>query len=164
MKKQLLELRVNGRTHELAIMPNRLLLDALRQDLQLTGSKRGCDDSSCGACTVLVDGSPVRSCRMQISAAAGQKITTIEGLAADSSLHPVQQAFLELEAFQCGYCTPGMVMSAAALLRRIPQPRREQIITHMNGNVCRCGAYLRIIEAVQHAASSGKRTTHAAAS
>ena len=156
-------LLVNGVEHKVEVASEASLLNVLRDDLGLTGAKYGCGEGQCGACTVLVDGSPVRSCRMQIGAAAGKKITTIEGLAADSSLHPVQQAFLELEAFQCGYCTPGMVMSAAALLRRIPQPRREQIITHMNGNVCRCGAYLRIIEAV-HAASSGKRTTHAAAS
>ena len=157
-------LLVNGVEHKVEVASEASLLNVLRDDLGLTGAKYGCGEGQCGACTVLVDGSPVRSCRMQIGAAAGKKITTIEGLAADSSLHPVQQAFLELEAFQCGYCTPGMVMSAAALLQRIPQPRREQIITHMNGNVCRCGAYLRIIEAVQHAASSGKRTTHAAAS
>ena len=157
-------LLVNGVEHKVEVASEASLLNVLRDDLGLTGAKYGCGEGQCGACTVLVDGSPVRSCRMQIGAAAGKKITTIEGLAADSSLHPVQQAFLELEAFQCGYCTPGMVMSAAALLRRIPQPRREQIITHMNGNVCRCGAYLRIIEAVQHAANSGKRTTHAAAS
>ena len=157
-------LLVNGVEHKVEVASEASLLNVLRDDLGLTGAKYGCGEGQCGACTVLVDGSPVRSCRIQIGSAAGKKITTIEGLAASSSLHPVQQAFLELEAFQCGYCTPGMVMSAAALLRRIPQPRREQIITHMNGNVCRCGAYLRIIEAVQHAASSGKRTTHAAAS
>jgi len=156
-------LLVNGVEHKVEVASEASLLNVLRDDLGLTGAKYGCGEGQCGACTVLVDGSPVRSCRMQIGAAAGKKITTIEGLAASSSLHPVQQAFLELEAFQCGYCTPGMVMSAAALLQRIPQPRREQIITHMNGNVCRCGAYLRIIEAVQHAASSDKRTTHAAA-
>ena len=157
-------LLVNGVEHKVEVASEASLLNVLRDDLGLTGAKYGCGEGQCGACTVLVDGSPVRSCRIQIGSAAGKKITTIEGLAASSSLHPVQQAFLELEAFQCGYCTPGMVMSAAALLQRIPQPRREQIITHMNGNVCRCGAYLRIIEAVQHAASSGKRTTHAAAS
>ena len=156
-------LLVNGAEHKVEVASEAVLLNILRDNLGFTGAKYGCGEGQCGACTVLVDGSPVRSCRMQIGAAAGKKITTIEGLAADSSLHPVQQAFLELEAFQCGYCTPGMVMSAAALLQRIPQPRREQIITHMNGNVCRCGAYLRIIEAVQHAASSDKRTTHAAA-
>jgi aerobic-type carbon monoxide dehydrogenase small subunit (CoxS/CutS family) len=156
-------LLVNGVEHKVEVASEASLLNVLRDDLGLTGAKYGCGEGQCGACTVLVDGSPVRSCRMQVAAAAGQKITTIEGLAADSSLHPVQQAFLELEAFQCGYCTPGMVMSAAALLRRTPQPSREQIIIHMNGNVCRCGAYLRIIEAVQDAASSRKRTTHAAA-
>ena len=156
-------LLVNGVEHKVEVASEASLLNVLRDDLGLTGAKYGCGEGQCGACTVLVDGSPVRSCRIQIGSAAGKKITTIEGLAASSSLHPVQQAFLELEAFQCGYCTPGMVMSAAALLQRIPQPRREQIITHMNGNVCRCGAYLRIIEAVQHAASSDKRTTHAAA-
>lgn len=154
-------LLVNGAEHKVEVASEAVLLNILRDSLGLTGAKYGCGEGQCGACTVLVDGSPVRSCRMKIGAAAGKKITTIEGLAAGSSLHPLQQAFLELEAFQCGYCTPGMVMAAASLLQRTPQPSREQIITHMNGNVCRCGAYLRIIEAVQHAASSGK--THAAA-
>jgi len=157
-------LLVNGTEHKVEVATEASLLNVLRDDLGLTGAKYGCGEGQCGACTVLVDDSPVRSCRMQIGAAVGKKITTIEGLAADSSLHPVQQAFVELEAFQCGYCTPGMIMSAAALLQRTPQPTREQIISHMNGNVCRCGAYLRIIEAVQHAAKAGKRTAHAAAS
>ena len=156
-------LLVNGVEHKVEVASEASLLNVLRDDLGLTGAKYGCGEGQCGACTVLVDGSPVRSCRMQIGAAAGKKITTIEGLAADSSLHPVQQAFLDLEAFQCGYCTPGMIMSAAALLQRTARPSREQIVSHMNGNVCRCGAYLRIIEAIQHGASSGKRTAHATA-
>jgi nicotinate dehydrogenase subunit A len=156
-------LLVNGAEHKVEVASEAVLLNILRDNLGFTGAKYGCGEGQCGACTVLVDGSPVRSCRMQIGAAAGKKITTIEGLAADSSLHPVQQAFLDLEAFQCGYCTPGMIMSAAALLQRTARPSREQIVSHMNGNVCRCGAYLRIIEAIQHAASLGKRTAHATA-
>jgi aerobic-type carbon monoxide dehydrogenase small subunit (CoxS/CutS family) len=157
-------LLVNGVEHRVEVASEATLLNVLRDNLGLTGAKYGCGEGQCGACTILVDGSPVRSCRMQVGAAAGKNIITIEGLAKNGSLHPVQQAFLEFEAFQCGYCTPGMILSAAALLQRTPHPSREQIITHMNGNVCRCGAYLRIIEAVQHAASPGKRTTHATAS
>jgi aerobic-type carbon monoxide dehydrogenase small subunit (CoxS/CutS family) len=157
-------LLVNGVEHSAEVPSGATLLNVLRDNLGLTGAKYGCGEGQCGACTVLVEGAPVRSCRMQVGAAAGKKITTIEGLANAGALHPVQQVFLEFEAFQCGYCTPGMILSAAALLQRTPQPSREQIITHMNGNVCRCGAYLRIIEAVQHVAKSGKRTKNATAS
>ncbi|HEY7351432.1 MAG TPA: (2Fe-2S)-binding protein [Terriglobales bacterium] len=151
-----LTLLVNGSEHHVDVQPEKPLLYVLRDDLGLTGAKYGCGEGQCGACTVLVEGSPVRSCRMQVSSAAGRKITTIEGLARGEKLHPVQQAFLEVEAFQCGYCTPGMILSAAALLENNPAPTNQQIIRHLDGNVCRCGTYGRILEAV-HRASELRR-------
>lgn len=147
-----LTLLVNGTEHRVDVQPETPLLYVLRDDLGLTGTKYGCGEGQCGACTVLLQGSPVRSCRMQVSSAAGKKITTIEGLARQDELHPVQQAFLEVEAFQCGYCTPGMVLSAAVLLERNSAPTDQQIIDHMDGNICRCGVYERILEAVHRAA------------
>jgi aerobic-type carbon monoxide dehydrogenase small subunit (CoxS/CutS family) len=156
-------LLVNGMERIAEVSPDESLLNVLRDYLGLTGTKYGCGEGQCGACTVLVEGLPVRSCRMQVNAAGGKKITTIEGLARGDTLHPVQQAFLEVEAFQCGYCTPGMILSAVALLERTPHPTEKQIIVHMNGNVCRCGTYQRIIEAVQRAANSTKRTRNASA-
>jgi aerobic-type carbon monoxide dehydrogenase small subunit (CoxS/CutS family) len=154
---------VNGAERIADVSPDESLLNVLRDHLGLTGTKYGCGEGQCGACTVLVEGLPVRSCRMQVSAANGKKITTIEGLARGDTVHPVQQAFLDVEAFQCGYCTPGMILSAVALLERTPHPTEKQIIVHMNGNVCRCGTYQRIVEAVQRAASSTKRTQNASA-
>jgi len=154
---------VNGKERITEVSPDESLLNVLRDHLGLTGTKYGCGEGQCGACTVLIEGLPVRSCRMQVSAANGKKITTIEGLARGDTLHPVQQAFLDVEAFQCGYCTPGMILSAVALLERTPHPAEKQILVHMNGNVCRCGTYQRIVEAVQQAASSTKRTKNAAA-
>lgn len=155
-------LLVNGVERIAEVSPDESLLNVLRDHLELTGTKYGCGEGQCGACTVLVEGSSVRSCRMKVSAASGKKITTIEGLARGNRLHPVQQSFLDVEAFQCGYCTPGMILSAVALLERTPHPTEKQIIAHMNGNVCRCGTYQRIVEAVQRAASStGKRTQDA---
>jgi isoquinoline 1-oxidoreductase subunit alpha len=154
-----LTLLVNGRAHQVEAAPEETLLSVLHNRLELTGTKYGCGEGQCGACTVLLDGSPVRSCRMQVATAAGRKITTIEGLAGDKQLHPVQQAFLEAEAFQCGYCTPGMILSAVALLDRIPNPTDEQTLSRMNGNICRCGTYARILEAV-HAAAVTIRSRH----
>jgi aerobic-type carbon monoxide dehydrogenase small subunit (CoxS/CutS family) len=154
---------VNGAERIADVSPDESLLNVLRDHLGLTGAKYGCGEGQCGACTVLVEGLPVRSCRMQVSAANGKKITTIEDFARGGKLHPVQQAFLDVEAFQCGYCTPGMILSAVALLERTPHPTEKQIIVHMNGNVCRCGTYQRIVEAVQRAASSTKRTQNASA-
>ena len=145
-------LLVNGSERAVDVQPEKPLLYVLRDDLGLTGTKYGCGEGQCSACTVLVEASPVRSCRMEVSSAIGKKITTIEGLASGEKLHPVQQAFLEVEAFQCGYCTPGMIVSAAALLERNPHPTDQQIISHMDGNICRCGTYGRIIEAVHRAA------------
>jgi len=152
-------LLVNGVERIAEVSPDESLLNVLRDHLELTGTKYGCGEGQCGACTVLVEGSPVRSCRIKVSAANGKKITTIEGLARGNRLHPVQQSFLDVEAFQCGYCTPGMILSAVALLERTPHPTEKQIIAHMNGNVCRCGTYQRIVEAVQRAASSTSRRT-----
>ena len=152
-------LLVNGVERIAEVSPDESLLNVLRDHLELTGTKYGCGEGQCGACTVLVEGSSVRSCRIKVSAANGKKITTIEGLARGNRLHPVQQSFLDVEAFQCGYCTPGMILSAVALLERTPHPTEKQIIAHMNGNVCRCGTYQRIVEAVQRAASSTSRRT-----
>ena len=145
-------LLVNGAERSVDVSAENTLLSVLREKLELTGTKYGCGEGQCGACTVLIEGSPVRSCRMQVSSAAGKKITTIEGLARGERLHPVQQAFLETEGFQCGYCTPGMILSAVALLERSPNPSEAEIVRHMDGNVCRCGIYKRILEAVRLAA------------
>lgn len=149
-------LLVNGVAHNAEVHSEESLLNVLRDHLGLTGTKYGCGEGQCGACTVLMEGLPTRSCRVQVSSAAGKKITTIEGLARGDKLHPVQQAFLDTEAFQCGYCTSGMILSAAALLENIPHPTEKQIVERMDGNICRCGVYQRIIEAVQRAASAAK--------
>lgn len=148
-------LEVNGTEHRVNVPGERSLLSVLRDELDLTGTKYGCGEGQCGACTVLLDGRPVRSCRTQIASAANKKIITIEGLEKNGRLHPVQQSFLDVEAFQCAYCTSGMILSAVALLNRIPNPSEEDIRQHMNGNVCRCGTYSRIVAAVQQAAHKG---------
>jgi aerobic-type carbon monoxide dehydrogenase small subunit (CoxS/CutS family) len=158
-----LSLLVNGVQRIVEVSPDESLLNVLRDHLGLTGTKYGCGEGQCGACTVLVEGLPVRSCRMQVSGASGKKITSIEGLARGDTLHPLQQAFLDVEAFQCGYCTPGMILSAVALLERTPDPTEKQITVQMNGNVCRCGTYKLIIEAVQRAATNNNRTKNASA-
>ena len=150
-------LSVNGAEHKLDVPSDLPLLSALRDELNLTGTKYGCGEGQCGACTVLLNGNPIRSCRTPVSAASGKKIVTIEGLERIGQLHPVQQAFLEREAFQCGYCTSGMIMSAVALLEQSPSPTDEQIIRRMDGNVCRCGTYPRIVAAIHQAAVAGKR-------
>ena len=130
------------------------LLSVLRNDLNLTGSKYGCGEGQCGACTVLLDGQATRSCITQVGRAAGKQITTIEGLEKDGHLHPLQEAFIKADAMQCAYCTSGMIMSGAALLSKTPRPSREEIITGMNGNICRCGTYQRIIDAIQIASGT----------
>ena len=150
------ELHINGAAKPVAAEPERTLLSVLRDDLGLTGAKYGCGEGHCGACTVLVDGRAVRSCSTRVEAAAGKKIGTIEGLAAGEKLHALQEAFLDIGAMQCGYCTPGMIMSALALLSKNPQPTREEIIVGMNGNICRCGTYQRIITAIEQAAKTMK--------
>jgi nicotinate dehydrogenase subunit A len=149
---QVIELLVNGKRHRLQVEPKRSLLSVLRDDLDLTGSKYGCGEAQCGACTVLIDGVTTRSCVTPVDRAARKQITTIEGLEKDGKLHPVQEAFLRADAMQCAYCTSGMVISAVALLAENPRPTREQIIEHMNRNICRCGTYERIIAAIQMAA------------
>ncbi len=150
---------VNGSQHQVDAPPDEPLLYVLRNRLELTGTKYGCGEGQCGACTVLLDGDPVRSCITPASAAAGKKITTIEGLTNGEHLDPVQQAFLEAEAFQCGYCTPGMILSAVALLRKSKARLTDkEIVAHMNGNICRCGTYGRILEAI-HAAANMSRST-----
>lgn len=144
--------RVNGRAHEADGEPGDSLLSVLRYELDLTGSKFGCGEGHCGACTVLVDNQAVRSCVTSLNAAQGKNISTIEGLAAGERLHPVQQAFLEVEAFQCGYCTPGMVMATVSLLRANPDPSEADIAKVLDRNVCRCGTYPRIVQAIRLAA------------
>jgi aerobic-type carbon monoxide dehydrogenase small subunit (CoxS/CutS family) len=129
-----------------------MLLWVLRDELELTGAKYGCGEGQCGACTVLIDGAPIRSCITRASAVAGKQITTIEGLAQNGKLHPLQEAFIEADAMQCGYCTPGMILSGIGLLKKTPQPSEPEIRRALEGNVCRCGTYPRIIAAVQMAA------------
>jgi aerobic-type carbon monoxide dehydrogenase small subunit (CoxS/CutS family) len=177
-----IELHVNGETRRVDSAPGRTLLDVLREDLGLTGCKPGCGEGACGACTVLVDRRPVRACVAAPVDMVGQPILTIEGLAGDRSweigdrgeglptdaptsnsqsptpnprpLHPLQQAFLDADAMQCGYCTPGMIMAALGLLHQQPSPTEQAIVEAMNGNICRCGAYARIVAAIQQAAST----------
>ncbi len=147
-----MDLIVNSSSHSLNVDHERSLLDVLRNELGLTGSKYGCGEGNCGACTVLIDGEPAQSCITPVTAAAERNITTIEGLADGESLHPVQQAFVEHSAFQCGYCTSGFIISAVGLLNRNPNPGEREIRSGLNGNICRCGAYSRILEAVKSAA------------
>jgi aerobic-type carbon monoxide dehydrogenase small subunit (CoxS/CutS family) len=153
-----LVLNVNGSERQVDAPPDASLLSVLRNSLQLTGTKYGCGEGQCGACTVLIDGRPARSCRTPVSQAAGKKITTIEGLEQNGKLHPVQAAFLEQEALQCGYCTSGMILSTVALLNAIPNPTDDDIVRQMNGNVCRCGTYARILAAVKQAAQQSRRS------
>jgi carbon-monoxide dehydrogenase small subunit len=164
MKKELIELRVNGRRHELAIEPSELLLDVLRRDLQLTGSKRGCDDSSCGACTVLVDGVPTLSCTMlALSAAANgpvtPEITTVEGIADHGALAAIQKAYGDWGGAQCGYCTPGFMITVKALLARNPDPSEEDIRHALSGNLCRCTGYNQMYQAIKAAIAAERLAT-----
>jgi aerobic-type carbon monoxide dehydrogenase small subunit (CoxS/CutS family) len=152
-----IRLRVNGREHPVDVPPGESLLTVLRTELDLTGAKYGCGEGQCGACTVLIDGQPVRACVAPVGTVAGKAITTIEGLAASGDLHRVQQAFAAEDAMQCGYCTSGMVMSAAALLARQPDPTEAEIVRAMNGNICRCGSHPRIVAAIR-AAATGRAT------
>ncbi len=147
-----LTLTVNGEPRRLDVPPLRRLIDVLRVDLGLTGTKEGCGEGECGACTVLLDGAPVNACLVPALQAAGRTVETIEGLAGDGELHPVQRAFVERGAVQCGFCTPGMVLTAVALLREHPHPSREQIRAGLVGNVCRCTGYHKIVDAVEAAA------------
>jgi len=149
--------KVNGVDRTVAEDPDRSLLEVVRESLGLTGTKYGCGEGQCGACTVLVDGQPVRSCSVPVGSAAGKSITTIEGLAVGGALHPVQEAFLAEGAMQCGYCTPGMVLAAAALLQKNPNPSDAEIVEGMNGNLCRCCGYPRILKAIRRAAARGEK-------
>ena len=153
-------LNINGTRHRVEGESGDTLLPVLRHELGLSGSKFGCGEGFCGACTVLVDGDTARSCVARLGALEGKTITTIEGIAKGDRLHPVQEAFLETEAFQCGYCTPGMVMATIGLLRRTPHPTDQDIAKILDRNVCRCGAYPRLVQAIKLAAS---RATSAAA-
>ncbi len=154
-----LALTINGTRRSVEASPEESLLSVLRNRLDLTGTKYGCGEGQCGACTVLLDGRPVRSCRTAVAEAAGRKVTTIEGLARNGRLHPVQAAFLEAEAFQCGYCTPGMIVAAVGLLQSNPNPDDEEIAGHLTGNICRCGTYPRILEAVRSAARASRKAS-----
>jgi xanthine dehydrogenase YagT iron-sulfur-binding subunit len=145
-------LEVNGRRHPMRIEPRVTLLDALREQLALTGTKKGCDQGQCGACTVLVDGRRVNACLTLAIATEGKKVTTVEGLASDGTLHPVQAAFIEFDAFQCGYCTPGQICSAVGLIAEGRARSDAEIREFMSGNICRCGAYTNIVAAVKTAA------------
>jgi aerobic carbon-monoxide dehydrogenase small subunit len=146
--------KVNGELCSVTTDPERRLLDVLREELHLTGTKYGCGEGQCGACTVYVDGELARSCLLPVSSVAGKSVTTIEGLARGDALHPVQEAFLEEGALQCGYCTGGMVLAAAALLRQKPDPTDEEIVAGMNGHLCRCNGYVKVVKAVRRAAAS----------
>jgi aerobic-type carbon monoxide dehydrogenase small subunit (CoxS/CutS family) len=152
-------LLVNGVARTVDADPERSLLSVLRDDLSLTGCKYGCGEGRCGACTVLIDGTPVRSCTTRAGSVNAKPVRTIEDLARDGKLHPVQQAFLDVGAMQCGYCTAGMIMSAVGLLDREPSPDKGEIVRSMNGNICRCGTYTRIVTAIEKAAGSMKEAT-----
>jgi aerobic-type carbon monoxide dehydrogenase small subunit (CoxS/CutS family) len=154
------ELRVNGTRRPIQADGERSLLNVLRYDLDLTGCKYGCGEGQCGACTVLLDGQPTRSCITQLRVAVEKEIQTIESLEKDGRLHPLQQAFLEADAMQCGYCIPGMIMAALALLKSNPDPSTQDIIRSLRGNICRCGTYSRIIAAIQKAARTMKEAGH----
>ena len=150
-----LTLTINGEPRSVDGPSDESLLSVLRNRLDLTGTKYGCGEGQCGACTVLLDGRAVRSCQTPVSQAVGRKITTVEGLSSGDRLHPVQASFLAVEAFQCGFCTPGMIVASVALLASNPSPRREDIIRQLSGNICRCGTYPRILEAVERVAAEG---------
>ncbi|MBW1803555.1 MAG: (2Fe-2S)-binding protein [Deltaproteobacteria bacterium] len=158
MKKEIATFTVNGLSHEELIESNMTLLELLRDKLGMTGTKQGCAASgNCGACTVLVDGQPILSCLTLASRVKGRQITTIEGLAEKGNLHPLQEAFIERGAIQCGYCTPGMILSAKALLDETPNPTETEVKEGLAGNLCRCTGYVKIIEAVMAASVDGKK-------
>lgn len=154
-----IQLAINGKSYSVDADPQTSLLTVLREHLDLTGSKYGCGEGQCGACTVLIDGKAQRSCITPVRSVVRKQITTIEGLAKGDQLHPVQQAFLDVGAMQCAYCTSGMIMSAVALLQRNPNPQPNEIVDFMDGNVCRCGTYQRIVSAIQKAAKASHAST-----
>ncbi|HHW05974.1 MAG TPA: (2Fe-2S)-binding protein [Clostridia bacterium] len=152
VKVKTINLKVNGKLYSVTVQPTDYLLDVLRNQLHLTGTKRGCDNGECGACTVLIDGEPVNSCLYLAIRAEGKEILTIEGLGTEENLHPLQKAFIREGALQCGFCGPGMLMSAKALLDKNPSPSEEEIRHGLSGNLCRCTGYVKIIDAVKAAA------------
>jgi aerobic-type carbon monoxide dehydrogenase small subunit (CoxS/CutS family) len=156
-----MELVVNQKHYRLQVDPNSFLLWVLRDELELTGSKYGCGEGHCGACTVLIDGAPVRSCITPVSKVSGKDITTIEGLAENGRLHPLQEAFIQADAMQCGYCTPGMILSGVGLLKKTPHPSEPEIRRALEGNLCRCGTYPRIVAAMQMAEKAMNGGQHA---
>ncbi len=162
MKKQLLELKINGRTYELAVEPNKLLLDVLRQDLGLTGSKRACDDSSCGACTVQIDGIPMLSCTMLAASCEGREITTVEGIAEHGALAAIQKAYGDWGGAQCGYCTPGFMMTVDHLLAENPDPTEDQVREALSSNLCRCTGYIQMYQAIKSAIDAERKGRAAA--
>ena len=155
--QRMISFTLNGEPAQVTVDDERMLLWVLRYDLGLTGAKFGCGAALCGACTVIVDDEAVRSCATPVREVAGKRVLTIEGLAQEEQLHPIQEAFLNHDALQCGFCTPGMILNAYALLRKTPRLTREQIIRHMDDNLCRCGTHGRIIAAIQEAASAMRR-------
>lgn len=162
MKKELIELRVNGRPHELAIEPSALLLDVLRQELALTGSKRACDDSSCGACTVLVDGVAMMSCTLLAASCERREITTIEGVSEHGSLKAIQKAYGDWGGAQCGYCTPGFIMTVKSLMAENPDPSDADIRDALSSNLCRCTGYIQMYEAIRSAIAAERKGLAAA--
>jgi carbon-monoxide dehydrogenase small subunit len=154
--KRLISLKINGQEHEVAVPASRTLLELLREDLMLTGTKEGCDDGTCGSCTVLLDGKPIRSCLLLAVEAKGKEVTTIEGLAEGEKLHPIQQAFVDKGAIQCGYCSPGMILTAKALLDSNPAPTEQEIKFAISGNFCRCTGYNKIITAIKAASQAAE--------
>ncbi|MBW2093855.1 MAG: (2Fe-2S)-binding protein [Deltaproteobacteria bacterium] len=151
--KQFIKLTVNNQEYDLDVEPNLTLLDLLRDRLKLTGTKKGCDEGDCGACTVIMDGRPISSCLVLAVQANGKEILTIEGMETAEGMHPIQQAFIKKGAIQCGYCTPGMILSAKALLDRDPHPNEEEIRAAISGNLCRCTGYQKIVEAIEEASN-----------
>lgn len=154
--EETIKFKVNGKPTEITVDSDRMLLWVLRTDLALTGTKYGCGEGYCGACTVLVDDEPIRSCTTPVKDVKGKEVVTIEGLAKDGNLHPLQIAFMEHDALQCGFCTPGMILSAYGLLKDNPQPSYSEILQGMEDNLCRCGAHKRVVEAIQAAAKEMK--------
>ncbi len=150
--EKVIELTVNGNPRTVTSLPTRSLLEVLREDFGLTGTKYGCGEGQCGACTVLIDGQAEHACQLSIEDVEGQSVITIEGLADAANLHPMQQAFLDARALQCGFCTPGMILGAISLLKQRPNPTEAEILSGMEGHICRCGGYVRIVKAVQTAA------------
>jgi aerobic carbon-monoxide dehydrogenase small subunit len=159
--KHPIQVTVNGEAHDLSVEPGKTLLDLLREDLGLTGTKRGCDSGECGACTVLLNGQPVDSCLILAVEADGKEILTIEGLADGTRLHPLQEAFIREGAVQCGYCSPGMILTAKALLDEKPRPTEAEVKKAIAGNLCRCGAYQKIVKAVLSVTNSRVRSPNA---